>query len=187
MKSPKATKPAPPASTPRRSRDAGVNASELAQLHGVTRETIRQWTVAGCPRRQDGSYIVAEVITWRIQRELEKDRAARAPKDGDEKMTELNRKLRAEAELKELQLARELGNHITTEDHEAIVARVVGGLAAVASGQLQRFERKIVQAKVPADARIITQDIHRALMVGAQEFADTLETEAAGLDEDDAA
>ena len=75
----------------------GVNATQLAELHGVTRETIRQWTVAGCPRRQDGSYVVAETITWRIQRELEKDKKTRAPQGDEPKLTEMNRKLRAEA------------------------------------------------------------------------------------------
>lgn len=177
-------KPKPPASTPRRSRDAGVSASALAQLNGVTRETVRQWTFAGCPRRDDGSYIVAEVISWRIARELEKDRAARAPKDGDEKISELNRKLRAEAELKELQLERERGLAVSAEDHESVIARIAGGFAAVASGQLSRFERRMVQATTPADARVITQEIHRALMEGAQGLADALEAEADALGEE---
>lgn len=162
-----------------------MNASELAQLHGVTRETIRQWTVAGCPRRQDGSYIVAETITWRLQRELEKDRNARAPRDGEEKLTEMNRKLRVEADLKELQLERERGTQLTADDHEAVVARIAGGFSGVAKGQLQRFERKIVQATTAAAARVVTQDITRALMVGAQGLADELDAEAS--DAEDAA
>jgi phage terminase Nu1 subunit (DNA packaging protein) len=159
-----------------------VNATQLAQIHGVTRETIRQWTVAGCPRRQDGSYVVAETITWRIQREIEKERKARSPEDDAPKLTEMNRKLRAEADLKELQLERERGELIPTEEHEEIVSRIAGGFAAVAAGQLTRFERRIVQAATPADARVLTQDIHRALMEGAQGLADDLESEADGLE-----
>lgn len=153
-------------------------------MHGVSRETIRQWTVANMPRRDDGTYIVAETITWRIQRELAKDRETRAPKDGDEKMSELNRKLRAEAELKELQLERERGLAVLADDHEAVVARIAGGFAAVASGQLSRFERRMVQAKTPAEARVLTQEIHRALMEGAQGLADDLESEAVALEKE---
>jgi phage terminase Nu1 subunit (DNA packaging protein) len=150
----------------------------------VTRETIRQWTVAGCPRRQDGSYIAAETITWRIQREIEKDKKTRAPQGDEPKLTEMNRKLRAEAELKELQLAQMQGTMIPAEQHEEIVSRIAGGFAAVASGQLTRFERKIVQTTTPAEARVLTTEIHRALMEGAQGLADELDAEADAPDEE---
>lgn len=150
-------------------------------MHGVTRETVRQWTIAGCPRLSDGTYIAAETITWRIQREIQLARPAKA--EGEKPQSEMNRKLAAEADLKELQLAQLRGELVTVESHTEAVAKIAGGFAAVASGQLARFERRIVQATTPADARIITQDIHRALMEGAQGLAEDLEDDASAQEE----
>lgn len=137
---------------------------------------MRQWTIAGCPRLSDGTYIAAETITWRIQRELQLARPAKA--EGEKPVTEMNRKLAAEADLKELQLAQLRGELVTVEAHTEVVARIAGGFAAVASGQLARFERRIVQATTPAAARVVTQEIHRALMEGAQDLADDLDDAA---------
>ena len=148
----------------------------------MTRETIRQWTADGCPRLDNGTYIVAETITWRIRRET----ARKKPEgeSGDRPKSEMNRKLAVEADLKELQLEQLRGNLVTRELHEEAVGRIAGGFAAVAAGQLARFERRIVQATTPAAARLVTQEIHRALMEGAQSLADELDAEAAAESED---
>lgn len=165
-----------------------MNASDLALLHGVTRESVRQWTIAGMPRRQDGSYLVAETITWRIQRAAEKERQSAAPtEDEEKKLSQLNRKLLAEAQLKELQLERELGLTISVEDVEERLSRIVGGFAAVANGRLTRFEREIVRTTTPADARKLTERIRAALMEGAHGLADELAAEADADDEEDSA
>lgn len=171
----------PPRRQPRRATDSGVTQKELAGLHGVTDETIRLWGLAGLPRRDDGSYIVAETITWRVQRELEKERAKSKGEDKP-KVTEMNRKLAVEADLKELQLQRERGEVVPIEDFDEVTQRLIGGMAAVAAGRLQRFERPIVQSKSAAEARLLTQKIHAALMEGAQEFGRELEAEAAEHD-----
>ena len=50
-----------------------------------------------------------------------------------------------------------------------------------------RFERDIVRATTPAEARLVTQRIHAALMRGAQDYAETMEAEALVLEQETAA
>lgn len=179
------SKARPPASVPARARAQAWNASDLARLLGASRETLRQWTLAGCPRLDTGDYIVSEVVTW--LRKRERDAAiAEGKQQSQQPKTELNRKLAAEAELKELQLERERGLVIEVEDAEERIARVVGGFAAVAAGRLARFEREIVRCTTAADARKLTDRIRVALMEGAHDLAQELDGEAV-LDEAGAA
>lgn len=175
----KAARAAPPPRAPRRATDAGFNQASLARLIGVTVESIRLWTQQGCPRRDDGSYICAEVVAWLRQREREKIREEL--KTSGKAPTEMNRKLAAEADLKELQLARERGETLTAEVFDERMGRVVGGFAAVAKGQLHRYERAIVRTTTAVEARKLTEQIHAALMEGAHNLADELDTEAATL------
>lgn len=164
-----------------------MDVTQLAKLHGVSRNTIYEWLAAEprLPQRDDGSFIVAETIAWRVQRELNKDRKTRAQQNDEPKLSEMNRKLRAEADLKELQLERERGSLIPFEMFEEKIGKVIGGFAAVAAGQLTRFERKAVQADTPAAARVLMQEIHRALMEGAQEFAGEVDQGALASEEVD--
>lgn len=159
-----------------RATDASLTAAQLAKLLGITEQRIRQWADLGCPQVRKGRYTVAAVFKWRVERE-----AARV-KERTNAGSPLQQKLRAEAELKELQLARERGELMPAEEHAEIVSRIAGGFAAVAAGQLTRFERRAVQATTPAAARVLMQEIHRALMEGAQGLADTLEAEADALE-----
>lgn len=179
------TRKRPPAADAVRARAEKFDATALARLVAVSRETVRQWTLAGCPRLDDGHYVIAEVVSWLRRRERE---TALAESKRDEKpKTEMNRKIAAEAELKELQLERERGLVIEVEDAEERIARVVGGFAAVASGRLTRFEREIVRCTTPADARKLTERIRGALMEGAHGLADELDAEAVADDSEDTA
>jgi phage terminase Nu1 subunit (DNA packaging protein) len=174
---PKKPKAPPPASLPDRARLERLNAADLARLLGYSRESVRQWTVQGCPRLDTGDYVVAEVVTWLIARAREAEREKR--KDGEKPKTELNRKLSVEADLKELQLAQLRGELITIETHDEQVMRIAGGFNAVAKGQLARFNREIVRTATAADAQKLIDRIHQALMEGAQGLADDLDAEAA--------
>lgn len=161
---------------------ATYSRSAIAQLLGVTPQRVTQWIQAGCPTTGDGKKLdLVTVVEWRIARAETQARSATRAE------SPLQRKLDAEAKLKELQLEREQALSVSAEDHEEVVARIAGGFAAVAAGQLQRFERRMVQARTPADARVITQDIHRALMEGAQELAESLDSDADELEPEEKA
>lgn len=145
---------------------------------------MRKWGLAGCPRKDDGTFVVAEVVTWLRARDVEQ--ALAKVKSADAPKTELNRKLAVEADLKELQLARERRESVTADDYDEAIARIAGGFAAVAKGQLARFERDIVRTTTAPDARKLTDRIHAALMEGAQGLADELEAEAQAMSHEDA-
>lgn len=169
-----------PTNVARRAGDSGMTQAELARALGRTPETIRNWTIAGCPRRDDGNYMLAEVVTWYGKREFDRGRADAKPK---KELSEMNRKLSVEADLKELQLERERGESLPAEEYHASVRRIVGGFAAVAKGRLSRFEREAVKVGTPADARRLMDRISHALLEGAHDVAATLEAEA---DDDEA-
>lgn len=163
-----AKRSAPPAPRP----GATLTRSELALLLACTEETVRVWARAGCPRQSNGRFRMPDVLAWLLARE----RATVEARLG-KKHSPMNRKLEAEAALKELALKRENGELLLVQDFNALAERVVGGFAAVANGRLARFERDIVRTKTATDARRLTDRIRVALMEGAQEFADELERE----------
>jgi len=172
--------------------NAVLTITEVANLFGVTRATVTNWKKAGCPCRTVDNKIVFDLqplMAWRRQ----EDRAAGTRgvlPDGYDKELESARKLRADADLRELDLAERRGELVPVKDFEARLESFLGGFAAVSAGRLQRYERDIVAAADPAAARRVTQAIHVALMEGALEYADTLEAEmkaAAAALEDEAA
>lgn len=159
---------------------ATVSLSAIAELLGVSTRQIQNYRAEGMPVRQTSgkiSYVPRECIRWRIERERDSALAATAPLEPLERA----RKLRAEADLKELELKERRRALVPVEEFQARIDALVGGLVAVASGRLQRFEREIVAATTPAAARKITERIHDALFEGARAFADELEAEADAL------
>ena len=69
-----------------------VSTSRCAQLFGVSRETIRLWVNAGCPKTKKGWFSIADVIAWRLG----------VVKESEEKPGESlpSKKMRADAEYK---------------------------------------------------------------------------------------
>ena len=88
------------ATKPRRTRknangtpDVGhLTGAALSRMLGVHKTTVSKWSQAGCPRNTDGSYSLAQVFQWNIDRasanktvdsdtELARWRAARADRE----------------------------------------------------------------------------------------------------------
>ncbi len=100
-----------------------VNKKELAQLFGVSVQSVDGWLGRGCPvlEKTKGSvaayrFSVQDVVAWKIQREVA--RALEGRPSGAEQ-DDFKRKLAAEASLAELKFAREAGLLVTIEDVEA--------------------------------------------------------------------
>lgn len=144
--------------------------TDAARLLGVSTRTLQSWLAQGLEHRLvDGQrrVVLADVLRWRVEAERAAARDAAAPDEA----TERARKLRAEATLKELELERARGQLVEVDRLDEFIRRFVGGFQGTAAGRLARYERRIVAARTPAEARMLTQEIHRALMEGAQEFA----------------
>lgn len=160
---------------------------ETAALFGVTSRTLQNWRAAGMPHRMTGGrpkFVWRECIRWReetIRAEEREKLRGNAPVKDDDRLT------RAQADLKEMELAERRRQLVPFEEFQAANDALVGGLAAVSAGRLKRFERPIVQAMTPAEARKVTQEIHRALMEGAREYADDLEAQAAAGEREEGA
>jgi hypothetical protein len=157
-----------------------VALADFAADHGVTVRTVTNWIAAGMPHRTtrgERRVVRAEANRWLKADIHAKARAEVAPSEADERA----RKLRFEADLKELELQERRAFLVPAEKYREHTESFVGGFAAVAAGQLARFEREIVVADDAPKARKVTQAIHEALMRGSQEYADQLEAERVAL------
>jgi len=157
-----------------------VSLSEIAETFGVTTETIRLWRKEGmASRRESGElrFVVAECVKWRRKRDQE-----RAAEDRGEDSTKEDRRaiIRAERQLRELEVQEKLGQLVEREAFDAELERCVGGLVAAISSRLQQWERDVVQATTPAQARALTERIQDDLLAGMREYADQLEAGAEG-------
>lgn len=161
-----------------------VSLQEIADVFGKTTETIRLWRKEGMPTRMEGGrprFVIAECVQWRE----EQIRLEERPSISEQEAEARARKLTAEAALKEAELADRQRRTVPTELFERECDRIFGGFAAVARGQLNRFERDVVAAQTPAEARRLLDAIHDALLRGAQDFADELEAEVESEADDD--
>lgn len=155
-----------------------VTLAEFADDHDSDVRTVTRWIQEGMPHRRVGNerrIVRSEANKWVRSMDKERARAESNPVEAVERA----RKLRAEADIKEDERDERRGKLVPVEAYRGRLEEFVGGFAATAAGQLHRFERDIVQCGTAAGARKLTQDIHEALMRGAQDYADTIEAMAA--------
>lgn len=159
-----------------------VSVEEFAKFHGLSPQRIHQLIDEGLPHRNAGGkkrIVPAKASVWMRERLRADDASA----DGLDKDQEIAEKTRVERQIKEMELAERRGSMVTVAQYQERIEEFVGGLAGVAMGQLQRFEREMVQAGDAAAARRLTGKIQAALMQGARDYADQLEAEIAATTE----
>lgn len=159
---------------------------DYAEEQGVTSQKVYQWIQAGMPhrKRKTGTRIVSrEANKWLREFIRTNAQAETSPDEAKERA----RKVSAEADLKELEVAERRKALIPVQEFEEFVESLLGGVAAVASGQLQRFEREMVRVASAGEARALTQKMHAALMEGGRQYAQQLDTEAEELERQDPA
>ena len=81
---------------------------EVAELFGVSTQSIQKWLKHGLPRRGDGSFHMPACIRWRVDQLAEKAKPRAA--DGSTKLELELRKLKADSEAKELVVERARGD-----------------------------------------------------------------------------
>lgn len=162
-------------------RSRTVSLQDIADAFGVTTEAIRLKRKAGMPTRMESGrprFDLRDCIAWQREQDKVAAQSATAPDEALERA----RKLKAEADLKELDLAQKRGELVEQTVLAEALDRVIGGFAATAKGRLGRFEREIVRCQTPGAARKLREAIVDALMEGAREYADQWEAEADELD-----
>src|SRR3990172_6651377 len=96
----------------RKNRTMIVNKHQMADVMGVSERTLSEWQEDGLPiksvggRGMDNQYETAEVIEWRVQRAVA----------GKSVMTPRDRRDLADAQLSELELARESRKLVSIEE-----------------------------------------------------------------------
>lgn len=158
-----------------------VSVDDFAELVGVSSQRIYQLIQTGLPHRKRASstrIVPKDAIKWLRERDKAEALAVNALDEARERA----RKTRAEADIKELQLAELRRSLLPASDVSEFLEAFTGGFSSVAAGQLGRFERDIIKASTPAEARTLRNKIHRALMEGAQQFADKLDQMATSFE-----
>ena len=162
-----------------------VSVQEFADLIGKTSQRVYQLIQKGLPHRKRGGHtkiVPREGVQWWIEHQTWEYQEQRKRKDIPDEEEERALKMRAERQIKELELMKMAKDLVPAADLTEFVERVFGGFAAVVAGRLQRFERDIVRANKPPEARKLVERMKAALMNGARAYADQLDDEAAELE-----
>lgn len=163
-----------------------VNQRQIAEIFGVTRETIRKWADLGMPTRggdrRARTYLPSEVIRWREERAERAAIESVAITDIEEAK---RRKLAAEAALAELELAKARDEVAEIELMGAEVgkafARCRARLLGIGAAVVPRLQLAMDGVEMK---RIVDDEVHLALgelSNGALEFA----SGSGGADQDD--
>jgi phage terminase Nu1 subunit (DNA packaging protein) len=141
-----------------------VEVKQLMQALNVTEQWVGKLVKEGMPREARGKYDLGKCMLWYIRylQGVVRKRSATLSLD-DEGKTEARERLRllsAEAELKELELARERGDFIALPDLEKMMtdlviatkARVLAVSTRV-SGQLVGMDRLTIEAELDKELK----------------------------------
>lgn len=135
------------------------NAIALAEYFGLTKQRVHQLVAEGLPRELRGKYDQDKATRWYI-RYLQAAIEKRAiPMEGDELVSEQKqrvRKMKADADLKEIELAKQRGQLVAIEDVEKDMsdlvlttkARIMAVAPRLAPDLLGETSRVMVQAKL---------------------------------------
>jgi len=117
-----------------------------------------------------------EIWHWYVDRERKSARdAVKVPDMG---LAESERtEAQAKAEIAKMKAEEMRGDLIPADLHQSRLNAFVGGMMSVVDGRLNRFERDIVAAGTPAEARKVVDAIKRSVKQGGLELADRIEAE----------
>ncbi|ATF17134.1 terminase small subunit [Phaeobacter sp. JH85H1] len=131
----------------KKSRGRNVNRTELAEINGVSMPTVDDWVSRGCPVVQRGArgrawiFNTAEVRSWRD----DDIRAQTSHTENASKDELLLRKLAAETEQAELDLAKAKEQVVPVEQYERALTKAFGEVRAGLRNVLpQRAARRLM-------------------------------------------
>ena len=141
-----------------------VDANTLALYFGVTTRTLANWRKAGMPMIANNRYDVRKCIQWYadwLSQEALKTSAGKVFVDTE---TAALRKLVAEAEIKELQVAKERGELVSVQDSVKALERFTTPLRSALLGFPSRVSPYLVMVPSQMEAAIILENHIRELM-----------------------
>lgn len=145
-----------------------VNQTELARRLALTPRQIRNLHEHGLPHRRDGRSVLypwPEVRDWYTKFKQEEDRRRRGGGQELNLQHEKARKLAADAEKAEMELAKARGELIHIEDVEGLVRRPLEQVAAALGNAPSRYASDLAEEadlKIPIAMRML-EDILRSV------------------------
>jgi hypothetical protein len=163
--------------TSRRSGKEEYTQAEAADRLGITPQALGVWArKPGAPvvtRKGRPFCVWPDFPRWR-EAELEKSRTRIQP---DQALAESERmEAQAKAEIARMKAEQMRGELVPLALHQRRLDAFIGGFVAVVTGRLTRFERDMVAASTPAEARKITEAMKTQLLQGGQDYASALES-----------
>lgn len=163
-----------------------VNGQSIQAIFGVAAPTILTWRNQGMPVVMASPtaaplYHPWKCIKWRRDKDRHDVRMGIGGMGSDPVVGQQYKqsKLKADAERAQLFVEIQRGKLVSVSVFHQVVEMLIGDFTAVAKGQLQQFERDMVKAQKPVDARHLTDRITDELMRGAQRYRETLQKELA--------
>ncbi len=136
-----------------------MNAEKLAAFVNLTKQRVHQLVAEGLPRELRGKYDFDKCVRWYIRYLQSAIEKKAVPLEGDELVSEAReriRKMRLDADLKEIQLSRERGQLVAIDDVEKEMmdlvlvtkARIMAVAPRLAPELLGETSRVMAQAKI---------------------------------------
>ena len=159
-----------------------TNATTLASYFKVSGRTIANWRTLGLPMLSRNRYDIAACIEWYADwKSAQAMKTVTGTKFVDEESASL-RKLVAEAEMKEIQVAKERGELVNVQDSVKALERFTTPLRSALLGFPSRVSPYLVMVPSQTDAAIILESNIRDLM---DRMAEAVEVEEPEIEEDD--
>lgn len=163
-----------------------VNKSELANFFGVSLPTVDGWMRNGCPVIQRGTtgrpaiYNTADVVNWLRDRAREEASGASLADEGELK----RRKLAAEAEKAELEVAKAKGEVATIRDFERVQAAMMAAIRANMRNVPGRAVLQLLGCTDEAEFKAkLMEEIDLALVTAADVDLQLEDDDSGGADE----
>lgn len=135
--------------------------AELARMYGVSAQAVNGWKAAGAPFGVDGKISPAEFRRWEIAATQARAEAKATPTSEDDARA---RKLAAEAEIKEAELAKLRGQIVTVGDAAAEYERRLVPLRAAISAVPGLYAPKVVGLDTVADGMRVLRGLAADLL-----------------------
>ena len=153
--------PPKPAKPPRASAVRRLTAAEVAREYGVSDQAVSAWKAAGAPFGSDGRTTLHELRRWELAATKAQAEAKTAPTSEDEARA---RKMAAEAEIKELELARLRGQLVTHADAAAGLAAQCAELRAAVVAMPGRYAAECVGLDDVGAAMLVLRRVQHDLL-----------------------
>lgn len=156
--------------------DQYVSVKAFADLQGVEERTVRNWMRYDPPLPfrvgKKGQQIpMRRGNKWRIEFELKRQTAERAPSEGAAK----KRLEEIKVEREEIALRKDKEELMLSHVYRARVAKLTSHFAGVVKGQLPQYTNDVQLAESPTDARAILKRIEDDLLDGLRRTAETID------------